>query len=79
MIGLKRRFINLSNRQYRKLHTCKNCKYGDINFWGYEECSKFDQELDWKITKHTAHREKHAMIFNVANDCPYFERKRKFK
>lgn len=53
---------------------CKDCKYGEINFWSYQECWKFDQEIDMDRTNHTAIREKHAMEFNHSGNCEFFEK-----
>ena len=58
---------------------CKNCKYGDINFWGYNECWKFDEEIDTFTSKHTAQREIDSITFNKNNNCIYFEFKNKLK
>jgi len=52
---------------------CKKCLYGDINFWGYTECYRFNNDLDFEITKNTADREKTASFLNKNNDCKYFE------
>lgn len=51
---------------------CKDCKYGDINFWGYEECWRVNKNPDYFITKNTAIRENHAMRFEKDGNCPYF-------
>ena len=54
---------------------CKNCRHSEINFWGYTECWKFDQQMDLDTTKHTAIREKHAQIHNGNFNCFYYEPK----
>ena len=53
---------------------CGNCKYGDINFWGYQECWKFDRQVDMERTSHTANRERHTMEFNALDNCKFFEK-----
>jgi len=61
------------------LTKCENCKYGDINFWAYEECWKFNQSPDFTVTKNTAIREKHATEFNKDRNCQYYEPKNKWQ
>jgi hypothetical protein len=51
---------------------CEFCLYGDINWWGYLECWKFDKEIDSLTTEHTAKREKDSTKYNSNYDCPYF-------
>ena len=55
---------------------CKDCKYGETNFWGYRECWRFDKQIDMEKTNHTANREKHAMEFNHSGNCEFFEKHR---
>lgn len=51
---------------------CKNCKFHAVNFWGYQECWKFDQQLDAFMTTHTATRERDAKRLNKYNDCEHY-------
>ena len=53
---------------------CKNCHYGDINWWGYTECYKFNQRPDGAITSETADRERTVIRLNSNNDCAEFEK-----
>ena len=57
---------------------CKDCKYGDINFWGYEECWKYNQKIDTDTTKQAADRERQALSLHKNGDCKEFESKRKW-
>jgi len=54
---------------------CKDCHYGDINFWGYIECSKFNQKLDGNTTSETADRERTACTLNLNNDCVEYKKR----
>jgi len=56
------------------MKSCLKCKYSQVNLWGYIECWKFDRELDFEDTKHTAIREKHAETHNRDGQCPHYER-----
>lgn len=61
------------------MNNCSECKYGDINFWGYDECWKFDHGIDFDVTRHIATREKQALKLNYNNQCPYFEKYKAFQ
>ena len=55
-----------------KVH-CKNCKWHNINFWGYDECWKFNLISDDSRTVNTAHRERTAKRLNKYNACIYYK------
>lgn len=57
-----------------KKKKCNKCKYGEINFWGYDECFLYNQEPDFEATINTAKREKTASNLNGYGYCKYFKR-----
>jgi len=52
---------------------CRKCKHGEVNFWGYVECWKFNQEIDCSTTSQTADREITAMRLNISGNCQHYE------
>jgi len=62
----------------RSKTNCLKCKYGTSNFWGYQECWKFNQKIDVGDTSNTAEREKDARVFNHVC-CPFFEKRKWFR
>ena len=57
-----------------KKKKCEDCKYGEINFWGYNECWLYNSEIDFEATINTAEREKMATKLNRCGTCRYFKR-----
>ena len=54
---------------------CNKCVHGSVNFWGYDECWKYDKELDMETTEHTAKREKDVSVYNHNHDCINYDKK----
>jgi len=57
-----------------KKKKCEDCKHGDENFWGYDECWLYNKNLDFENTANTADREKTATKLNKYGNCIYFEK-----
>ena len=53
---------------------CEKCKHGEVNFWGYDECWLYNQEMDFETTIHTAEREKTAEKLNRYGRCTHYKR-----
>lgn len=51
---------------------CLNCKHGEINFWGHDECWHSNKKIDFKTTTHTAFRELQAVKNNFEKNCKHF-------
>jgi hypothetical protein len=45
-----------------------------MNFWGYDECWLYNQEIDFDTTINTADREKLATKLNRSGTCRHFKR-----
>jgi len=56
-----------------KKRVCSNCTYGEINFWEYTECWKFNQEIDGATTSETADREMTVERLTKEGECQYYE------
>lgn len=58
----------------KKKKECKDCKHGDRNFWGYDECWLYNQEPDFEVTINTADRESTAHHMNGYGYCRHYKR-----
>ena len=54
---------------------CPKCVNGETNWWGYNECWKYNQTIDSGAGVQTADREKTAMRLEGNGKCEHFEKR----